>query len=180
MKCNYCSNSIESKWNYCPSCGHTIDSQNMFVNLINKHLEVIKKKLSTPTNNESQKRVSNGIQISITTGFGSPPRVSVAQLGSNKRENYEPREKTVKRTLPNDVEEPETVIKKTNEVIVVDAKLPGVKSENDVEINTMPNSVELRAYAGEKGYFKILNIPNSFDLVEKDLKDEKLKLKFSL
>lgn len=181
MKCHYCANLVESKWSYCPVCGHKVDHQSTFVNLINKHLDQIRKRFSTQLYDKNTKESTMGnITISITTGFGSP-KISAGTNKSQDLQHYEARKnKTAERTQPKEIIEPEIIMKKTGDDITVDAHLPGVKSENDVEINAMSNSVELRAYAGDKGYFKILNIPNSFDLVDKKLKDEKLRLQFSV
>ena len=89
------------------------------------------------------------------------------------------KKKPIDKPQPKEVLEPIVAIKKTSNGIEVSAQLPGVKSEEDVEVNFLPNSIELRAFAGERGYFKILNIPNNFDLIEKNLKDERLRLQFS-
>ncbi len=179
MKCLYCTSKLEPKWNFCPECGHTVDRHNTFVNLIHKHLEQIKKRFSAPTYDRDTKEPLGGITISITTGFGHP-QVSVIPNRQTELSHYEARQKkTIERAKPKEIVEPETFMKRVGNNIFVNVNLPEVKVEDDVEVNTLLNSVELRAYAGDKGYFKILDIPNSFGLADKKLKDGKLRLLFS-
>ena len=82
--------------------------------------------------------------------------------------------------LPKTVIEPKVNIKRLSDAIVVNVELPGVKSEQDVGLNRFPDSIELRAHAGDKGYFKILKIPYRNKLVERSLDNGKLSLKFSI
>ncbi len=151
----------------------------MLVGLINKHLEVIRKKFATPTSEKGVKQAVNGITISITTGFGSP-QVAVTPMRQKQQYYKSEQRKVTERQHPKEILEPEIVTEKTDTGAIITADLPGVKSEKDIEINNMPNSVELRAYAGNKGYFKILNVPSKYELVDKKLRDEKLRLEFSL
>jgi len=64
--------------------------------------------------------------------------------------------------------------------IVVEMKMPDVKSDKDVELNRLSDSIEVRGYGQEKGYFKILNIPRKHTLLEKKLDEGKLVLKFNI
>lgn len=178
MKCLYCNAKIEEKWNYCSECGHGIERHNRFVNLIHRHLDQIKRRFSAPTIDREERGTRGGITISITTGFGQP-QVSMDSDEPEKKDSYN-QKRLFERRQPKETIEPEVIMNKTVGTIIVSTPLPGVKTEDDVEIISLPNSVELRAYGDEKGYFKILNIPNTFGLVEKKLKDGKLRLQFSM
>ena len=57
--------------------------------------------------------------------------------------------------------------------------IPDVKSEDDIVINELENSVEVRAMAGETAYFKILTKPAQFRLTKKEFKKGKLHLEFA-
>ena len=81
--------------------------------------------------------------------------------------------------LPGITEEPRTEIRRTGTGLSVDIEMPGVKSEHDVEIRELENSVEIKATAKDKGYFKILTKPPNFRLSGKKFEKGGLHLVFS-
>lgn len=140
---------------------------------------------------------SSGFTIKIVSGTGMEPNVEVKTFGDVDREKiqkqieqqlgYRPREKKpipvggeVKppRKPPKVTEEPPTEVKRLDSRVVVDMDIPGVKSEEDIEITELESSVEVKALAGNKAYFKILTKPEQFSLVEKKFEKGKLHLEF--
>ncbi len=113
---------------------------------------------------EVQKEVSQKLRISV----GAAPREA-------KREK--PPEKPV--PIPKVTEEPETNVKKADSKVVVDMEIPGVKSEKDISINELEESVEVKAMAGNKAFFKILTKPARSRLTNKTFKNGKLHMEFS-
>lgn len=55
--------------------------------------------------------------------------------------------------------EPETCVRNVAGKIVAEVKLPGVKRTEDIEIRALDSSIEIKALAGDKAYFKILTKP---------------------
>lgn len=84
-----------------------------------------------------------------------------------------------RRSGPKCTEEPKADVKRIGDRVVVDVCMPGVKSGQDVEIRELESSVEVKAIAGDKAYFKILTKPASFRLAQKSFKDGMLHLEFS-
>jgi|GEM_PF-615338 len=80
---------------------------------------------------------------------------------------------------PKITEEPKTNVKRVDSHVLVDMDITGVKSEEDIDINELESSVEVRAMAGDKTYFKILTKPERFKLSKKDFKNGKLHLEFA-
>jgi len=80
---------------------------------------------------------------------------------------------------PRRTEEPATEVKRMDSRVVVDMVLPGVESEGDIEISELESSVEVRAAAGDKAYFKILTKPEEFSLAEKRFGKGRLHLEFA-
>ncbi|MEM5798763.1 MAG: hypothetical protein QXP39_01815, partial [Candidatus Aenigmatarchaeota archaeon] len=76
-------------------------------------------------------------------------------------------------------EEPKAEIKRLDSKIVVELDLPNVKSESDISIQELEQSVEIRAIAGKKAYFKIITKPEQFRLVKKRFSNGKLYLEFA-
>ena len=61
--------------------------------------------------------------------------------------------------------------------LVVDLDLPDVICSEDIEIKKLGESIEVKAFAGNKGYFKILSIPKDTKLISKRFSRNKLSLK---
>ena len=76
-------------------------------------------------------------------------------------------------------EEPKTTVKRTATNVAVFMELPGVKSESDITVSELENSIEVKALAGDKAYFKILTKPPQFRLVKKVFSKGTLHMDFS-
>jgi HSP20 family molecular chaperone IbpA len=70
--------------------------------------------------------------------------------------------------------EPETRVRRLTDKIIYEIKLPGVKTEKDIAINKLQNSIEIKAFAKDRTYFKL--IPLSFPIKKYNLKDGTLTL----
>jgi HSP20 family molecular chaperone IbpA len=70
--------------------------------------------------------------------------------------------------------EPETKIRRMTDKLVYEISLPGVKNEQDIMINNLQNSIEVKAFSKDKAYFKL--IPLAFPIKSWNLKDERLVL----
>jgi len=80
---------------------------------------------------------------------------------------------------PKITEEPRTGVRRVDSKVYVDMDVPGVKGEQDIEIIELEGSVEVRAMAGDKAYFKIITKPAEFRLVEKKFSNGRLHLEFA-
>ncbi len=76
-------------------------------------------------------------------------------------------------------EEPKTSVAKTASKVVVSLELPGVKSPEDIEVSELESSVEVKALAHDKAYFKILTKPSQFRLSRKSFQNGVLQMEFS-
>lgn len=80
---------------------------------------------------------------------------------------------------PKSVEEPRTDVKRLGNRVVVDLEMPGVKSLDDINIRELESSLEVKATAGDKAYFKILTKPGQFRLTNRSFSRGVLHLEFS-
>lgn len=64
-------------------------------------------------------------------------------------------------------EEPETKMQTAGNTLSIEVKVPGVTSLRDILIKKLKESIEIRAYAGDKLYFKVIPIAETADVVEK-------------
>jgi len=70
--------------------------------------------------------------------------------------------------------EPETIVRRLSDRIIYEISVPGVKNIKDVIINKLQNSIEIKAFAKDKVYFKLL--PVSLPIKKYKIEDEKLVL----
>lgn len=106
--------------------------------------------------------------------------MKIMPSGNKQPEKKDIKEKPKKNfPVPKVTEEPKTDIKQLGNGVTVDMEIPGVKEENDIEITELENSVEVRAIAGDKAFFKILTLPEQFGLAKSEFKKGKLHLEFS-
>jgi len=108
-----------------------------------------------------------------------PAEVSPARRGFfRSRKPAEPQEKLVIKG-PMKTEEPKTSVARSASRVVVSIHLPGVESEKDIEVSELENSVEVKALAKDRAYFKILTKPGQFRLSRKSFEKGVLHMEFS-
>lgn len=207
MKCRNCGSGVDGKWRFCPKCGAPLGDDVFGFNDVFKRMQEQIRELSRGVEKDIEafdispffrkpiksKRV--GFTIKITHAGNKPPRVDVKRFGDVGREGVHEvrqmpgileekpkRESPIKRIFskpPERMEEPNVNVNKTDSGVLVEIELPGVKSRDDIEIKHMENSVEVKALAGGKAYFKIIKKPSMSRLVDKRFEKGKLLLEFS-
>ncbi|MEM5828445.1 MAG: zinc ribbon domain-containing protein [Candidatus Aenigmatarchaeota archaeon] len=152
------------------------------------------KELLKPFDIEKEPYVrGGGISIVIKSESGKKPKVYVKTFGDYK--DLEPKIKEdikkrigieeIEEEKPEKVkevrevkvtEEPEVKIKRDLHRIEIEVDLPDVESAKDIEISELEESIEIRAYAKDKAYFKIISKPKNKSIVEKKFEKGKLKI----
>ncbi|MBS3052211.1 MAG: hypothetical protein J4428_02480 [Candidatus Aenigmarchaeota archaeon] len=172
MNCQYCDSEVQKEWGFCPLCGHSIEKTSLFSDFLNKHVDQFKKKLV------KYEDKLHGITISITN-IDEPITLSRSDV-NKETDHYEiNRQKYNTKKMSKNVIEPHIITNNRDGILKFQICLPDVKSEEDIELQIMPNSAELRATSNEVSYFKILNVPKNYCLSEKKLDDGKLVLVFT-
>lgn len=149
----------------------------------------------------------NGFSVSIRSGTGQKPKVDIKTFGDIDKKKLEeeikknlglegisipkevsepeisvipkhPKEQFPKKKIPSITEEPKTDIKRLPDKIVIDIELPDVDSEDDIMVNMLPSSIELKAIGKKKMYFRIMQIPKDWTLISKTFKDCVLRIEF--
>ena len=106
---------------------------------------------------------SKGLSISISTSPNQKPQIRVDEFGKKqKKEKAETviilPENELKKFKELKQEEPETTIRRLADSIIYEIKLPGVKSEKDLSIKKVGESIEIRAISKNKAYLKTITI----------------------
>ncbi len=137
-----------------------------------------------------------GFTVHIRRGTGMKPRVDVKTFGNVSRDTVEkhvedrfgvkPEERrkiTIpslrRKGAPRVTEEPKADVRRIGDRVSVDIEMPSVKDTGDIEVRELGSSVEVKAVAGDKAYFKILTKPENLRLSGKSFGDGKLHLEFS-
>lgn len=136
-----------------------------------------------------------GFTVQIRSGTGMKPKVDIKTYGGVDRESVERRVEErfgvqdsessrfrlprMRKALPKKTEEPETDTKRIADGVAVDIHLPGVMGTEDIDIKELSSSVEVRAIAGDKAYFKILTKPEDSRIKSTDFRDGTLRMEFS-
>jgi len=145
----------------------------------------------------------SGFSIRISHSGDGKPKVDVQTFGDVNRKQVESeasrlgfRERLAKTLRPErpreeakpkgvcfagakTTEEPETCVRNVAGRIVADIKLLGVKNAGDIEIRQLENSIEVRAIAGDKAYFKILTKPPQKNIANQGFSNGVLKIEFA-
>ena len=145
--------------------------------------------------NAREKPKTRGFTVRIKTGTGMQPKIDIRTQGDVKPEMVEKEierrfgfrpslKKAVQKIpsirggAPKVTEEPQADVKRIGDRIIVDIKLPEVKSEENIDVKELSSSVEVKAAAGEKAYFKIITKPENFRLTQKSFSNGTLHLEF--
>jgi hypothetical protein len=233
MKCPRCGRDAERGWEYCPRCGYSLGRDSGFFRFddaferVHRQMEKMSRMfekdfevfdLSPVFKEIPAERRAKGFRITMRSGTGMEPRISVQTFGDKneelKREVMEqlgiekgtekqepvkrearpaatekrrfripvlskPSREKVEICTPELTEEPKTCVRRLDSGVVVDIEIPGVESLQNVDVRELESSVEVKALAGKKAYFKILTKPPQFRLSGKSFERGKLHLEFS-
>ena len=132
----------------------------------------------------------SGVSINISGGAGKPV-IRVKSFGNapefkkieepeqtikivEKRKNPEISEAKARELAKLPKQEAESKVRRLSGKVIYEIELPGVKNIKDIIINELENSIEIKAYAEDKAYFKFL--PVALPLLRHRFSKEKLFL----
>jgi HSP20 family molecular chaperone IbpA len=196
-KCKNCGQKIRDDWDFCPYCGSETseDSPNDydFDSIIENEFKRIDKMFKPdlfnfPKINMKMPGGGNGISIIIRSGSGMEPKIEVKTSGG-----YKELEPEIKRNLgiktceekgrrvkvSSITEEPETEIKASGNKKTIQIKLPGIKNFKDIDVKKLEQSLEIKAFAKGKTFFKLIPIPSNSEIINKEFKNSILKIEIA-
>lgn len=202
IKCKFCGNKIEKKYQFCPYCGkNQNDKQEFFqptfkmgfpfdqlVKHMSKQIESQFKEMDMELGefkmkeNQMPKKMK-GISISISSSGNGEPVIKVTNLGQGNEQMIPeaPKQTPARKLSEKEIEaisklpkaDPVTNVRRLTDKIVYEINLPGVKKE-DIILTKLHNSIEIKAFSKEKAFFKLL--PISLPIIKSELKEGKLIL----
>jgi len=151
--------------------------------------------MKKPQSNGNIRR--NGFSISISSAGDKPPVVRVKELGKPERvmkggqviklgDNTKPKvvkepkisEEKAKKIAKLPRQEAGTSVRRLSNKVIYEIDMPGVKSLEDVNIDKLENSIEIKSFSKDKVYVKLL--PVNLPILSFDLKKDKLILELGL
>ncbi|NOZ59167.1 MAG: zinc ribbon domain-containing protein [Euryarchaeota archaeon] len=149
MKCRACGAELQDGWAFCPYCG----SKNAPSPLrqLDDALNVFEQSVKNIFSDVANFPFGKGFIVEISQEKGEP-KVSIKDFDEFSEALRS------RRVAPRDPEvvEPEVSVERNGRLIRV--KMPGVKSEKDVTIKKLGNSLEVHARAGGRRYFAVIPV----------------------
>ena len=203
-KCKKCEEKISSKHRFCPNCGNLLKKPrqedwgmlgrndfetkdpssdslldgftgNMFNKMLGSAMKMLEKEMKKEISRENiqpktnVRLMINGKEINLNNVQTSPKNIE-------KKEKFVDNfsKKSLKRFSELPKKEPKTNVKRLSNTVIYEINLPGVKSSEDLSIVKLENSIEIKAVAKDKAYFKLL--PINLPIIDYELEKGKLIL----
>jgi len=199
-RCRRCNKGLKKDWEFCPYCGERVEYRPKYRDIFEDIEEEFGRldkmfgpKFSKfPRINIKSPFRTGGVTITIRSGT-KKPKVDIKTSGHYKR--LEPqikkrlgvtegiegvKEEKPEVRIPKVTEEPETKIEKHGNKENITIKLPDVKNLNDVEIRKLGQSLEIKAFAGDKAYFKLIPTRPNARILDRSFKDGILKIEVTI
>lgn len=191
--CHNCRAQVDSSWRFCPSCGEELpvfrigperllsDFMSEFGRARGELMRNFESFDATPMFGGN----ASGFSVKVTRKNRERPKVEVRTFG-----NVNPADVTrsleragVKAEVPKRVpaapEEPLTKVTNEGGKVVIEMSLPKIASLKDIDISRMESSIEVRAQGRERGYFKIIAIPEDARITGKSFAGGILRLELA-
>lgn len=205
-RCPACGEIIDTSWRFCPSCGEEVhvDFFSELFDDFNRQIREIERERRMQVSQRRNFEVfdatpmffqnAGGFSVKVTRKGNEKPQVQVKTFGNVRPQDVarglaaqgisisgkvsepeNPEKKPLKKSVQK-VSEPQTKVSSEGSRVIIEMSLPGVETVRDIEISKMESSVEVRAYGGDQGYFKIIAIPDEARLVGKSFSAGVLRL----
>ncbi len=206
MRCLSCGSEVNENWMFCPRCGSKLRKERDVFSGAFERMERELKGMDKVFERDFEvfdlspffrkPTKTSGFSIKISRSGNKKPKVSVKTFGDVDRkevenemeklgfkeipetERFEEKERGICLETAKTTEEPETCVRRIGDKIVVEVKLPSVKDMKNIEVISLESSIEVKAIAGDKAYFKILTKPQKANIVRKDFENGILRIEF--
>ena len=186
-KCKKCGNKVSERYSFSPACGTKMDSDEnwgmlgrndffeetdplklfgggMLGKMLTSAMRMLEKEMQTEMKQQRETQstgVKTNVELYINGKKINPVNVRVEKINKEKPQKKPHITFSAKRLanfakLPK--EEPETNVKRLSDSVIYEIFIPGVKSEEDVSITKLENSIEIKAVAKNKAYYKIIKV----------------------
>jgi HSP20 family molecular chaperone IbpA len=134
--------------------------------MLGNTMRILEREMQKELQNPSERKMPNTkFELFVNGKKIDPKNIKVTKQPAHKLN--EKGQKTQSIVLPENklkkfsqlpLEEPETNLRRLSDSLIYEIDLPGVKSEKDLSIKTVENTIEIKAESKEKAYLKTINI----------------------
>lgn len=193
-KCKECAKKVERKFNYCPWCGASLKAGAEDMGMLGdddfgKITEDLKlpfgvEKIMGGLVKQLEKSLQN-MDMDEKTGMPKGFKIQIARSPINGGQIVQNKPKVRKSAVVVSKEEEdrranlekveaESKIKRLGDVIIYDIEAPGVKRTEDVVVTELETGIEIRAYAKDKCYVKV--IPLKVEILGMSIDRERVRV----
>lgn len=193
-KCRGCAEKVDRSFNYCPHCGESLkaggrdmgmlgstDSGQFQEDLklpfgVEKIMGSLVKQLEKQLENmdlDEKGGVPKGFKIQIARGPMGPPQVVQNKPLEKRPAKIVSREEGERRASLKKVDA-ESRIKRIGDIIIYEIVAPGIMKKEDVVLTELETGIEVRAYARDKCYVKV--IPMKVEILGMRIDREKVSV----
>ncbi|MFH1823500.1 MAG: zinc ribbon domain-containing protein [archaeon] len=126
----------------------------------------------------NQFKFPGGQGFSMQIKMGGKPQQLIEPLFEDKPKQRSFSKKDIEKFSKLPRKEPSTKVRRLTKKIVYELDLPGVKSEKDIILTKLENSIEIKAFSKNTAYFKLLPIP--YPILGYKLKKQVLTIEFKI
>ncbi len=153
---------------------------NMFSKILGSTMKMFEKEMQKMQNVPRVPRTN--FELFINGKRINPQNIKVTQKAVpkqlKKKESIELPSKKLKDFINLPQETPKTNVRRLADKVVYELEIPGVNSIENVSINHLGNSIEIKATSKTKSYFKIINI--SLPITNYNLEKDRLVLELGV
>jgi hypothetical protein len=191
-KCRGCAEKVDKKFNYCPHCGASLKSNNEDSGMLGSNdtggvQEEIKlpfgvEKIMGGLVKQLEKQIGN-MEVDRKTGMPKGFKIQIGRMPMGQAvQNRAPKKMPTviipieesKRRAGLDRVNAESRIKRLGDVIIYEIEAPGVMKKEDVVVTELETGIEIRAFAKDKCYVKI--IPLKVEILGMHIDKEKVSV----
>ncbi len=203
-QCKKCGNKISDKYDFCPYCGNSVSENsnedwgmlgkndsisNNFSNpligfngrILNKMLGSAMRMLEKEMKKEMSQRPQTKTNFRLMINGKEIPLDNLEYSRKPIRKKFQKEvslnnlsQKNLKKFSSLPKQEPSTNIRRLSDKVIYEINIPGIKSIKEISITKLENSIEIKAMAKNKAYYKI--IPINLPITSYNLSKEKLIL----
>ncbi len=180
--CLLCGHPLREEWNYCPNCGaptREIDSPAVGIVGVGVPPEIasiLEKSIQEASKMFKEMGIDVTFEPVALPKTQSPPARDPKKT-KTKRKNANKKTRKTREKTPKIVEEPKTTILQNKDRMSVKIEMPGIESEENIELVENRESIEVKARNGDKCYFKIIRVPRGAGITWKNFRNGILELR---
>lgn len=196
-KCRGCSEKVDRKFNYCPYCGASMKVGQEDMGMLGNNDEAgnFEEEIKLPMGMEKimnglvkslEKQLGN-MEVDPKTGMpkGFKIQIGRAPMGGQIVQNPASMKKTAVVVSREEAErrsnlekvDAESRIKRIGDVIIYEITAPGISKKEDVVVSELETGIEIRAYARDKCYVKVIPLKVEITSVRVDKEKVSIELR---